>query len=64
MGILTVFFNRQIMYWLGAAALSVYGVIVNISGFVQCCAYSVGQASQPIISNNFGAGRGGASVRR
>ena len=59
MGILTVFFNRQIMYWLGSAALSVYGVIVNISGFVQCCAYSVGQAAQPIISNNFGAGRGG-----
>ena len=58
MGILTVFFNRQIMHWLGASALSVYGVIVNISGFVQCCAYSVGQAAQPIISNNFGAGRG------
>lgn len=48
-------FNRQIMRWLGADALAVYGVIVNISTFVQCCAYSVGQAAQPIISVNFGA---------
>lgn len=57
MGILTILFNRQIMVYLGTNALSVYGVIVNISTFVQCCAYSVGQASQPIISTNFGAGR-------
>lgn len=27
-------------------------------GCVQCCAYSIGQASQPIISTNFGAGKG------
>ena len=58
MGILTILFNRQIMVYLGTNALSVYGVIVNISTFLQCCAYSVGQASQPIISTNFGAGRG------
>lgn len=55
MGILTIFFNRQIMKYLGTEALSVYGIIVNISTFVQCCAYSVGQASQPIISVNYGA---------
>ena len=58
MGILTILFNRQIMLYLGTNALAVYGVIVNISTFVQCCAYSVGQASQPIISTNFGAGYG------
>lgn len=58
MGILTILFNRQIMAYLGTNALSVYGVIVNISTFVQCCAYSVGQASQPIFSTNFGAGKG------
>lgn len=58
MGVLTILFNRQIMAYLGTDALSVYGVIVNISTFVQCCAYSVGQASQPIFSTNFGAGRG------
>lgn len=58
MGILTVLFNRQIMKYLGANALSIYGPIINISTFVQCCAYSVGQAAQPIISTNFGAGKG------
>ena len=57
MGILTMLFNRQIVRYSGTDALSVYGVIVNISTIVQCCAYSVGQAAQPIISINFGAGK-------
>lgn len=55
MGILTVLFSRQIMQYLGTNALAIYGPIVNVSTFVQCCAYSVGQAAQPIISINFGA---------
>lgn len=55
MGILTMLFNRQILKYLGTDALSVYGIIINISTFVQCCAYSIGQASQPMISTNFGA---------
>ena len=59
MGILTVLFNRQIMRYLGSDALAVYGPIVNVSTFVQCCAYSVGQASQPILSVNYGAGQKG-----
>ncbi len=59
MGILTVLFNRQIMKYLGSDALAIYGPIINISTFVQCCAYSVGQAAQPIVSTNFGGGRGG-----
>ena len=58
MGILTVLFNRQIMKYLGTDALAVYGPIIQVSTFVQCCAYSVGQAAQPIISTNFGAGKG------
>lgn len=58
MGVLTILFNRQIMTYLGTNALSVYGVIVNINTFVQCCAYSVGQAGQPIFSTNYGAGKG------
>lgn len=57
MGILTILFNRQILKYLGTDALSVYGIIINISTFVQCCAYSIGQASQPIISVNYGAGK-------
>lgn len=55
MGILTILFNRQIMLYLGTNALAVYGPIINISTFVQSCAYSIGQAAQPIISMNFGA---------
>ncbi len=58
MGILTVLFNRQIMRYIGADALAVYGPIIQVSTFVQCCAYSVGQAAQPIISVNYGAEQG------
>lgn len=58
MGILTMMFNRQIMHYFGTDALSVYGIIVNIGTLVQCCAYSVGQAAQPIISINHGAKQG------
>lgn len=57
MGILTMLFNRQIVRYLGTDALAVYGVLVNVSTIVQCCAYSVGQAAQPVISVNFGAGK-------
>ena len=57
MGILTMLFNIQIMEHLGGDALAVYGIIVNIATFVQCCAYGVGQASQPILSANFGANK-------
>ena len=55
--ILSVLFNIQILRYLGVAELSVYGLIANISTFVQCCAYGVGQASQPVISVNLGAGQ-------
>lgn len=58
MGILTILFNRQIMAWLGTDALAVYGVLVNVSTLVQCCGYSVGQAAQPILSQNHGARQG------
>lgn len=58
MGILTILFNRQIMRYLGADTLAIYGPVINIRTFVQCCAYSVGQAAQPIISTNFGAHQG------
>lgn len=56
MGILTTLFNRQVMAYLGSDALAVYGVIVSVSTFVQCCAYGIGQAAQPILSQNYGAG--------
>ena len=62
-GILTVLFNRQIMKYLGSDALAVYATVINISTFVQCCAYSVGQAAQPILSTNYGAGNA-ARIRK
>lgn len=64
MGILTVLFNRQIMKYLDSDALAVYATVINISTFVQCCAYSVGQAAQPILSTNYGAKMPRASGRR
>lgn len=39
------------------------GLLMGISTFVQCCAYSIGQTSQPIISVNFGANQGAESGR-
>lgn len=50
--------EEPILRCLGADALAIYGPVINISTFVQCCAYSVGQAAQPIISTNFGAHQG------
>ena len=55
MGIVTALINNQIMNYMNSNALAVYSIIVNISTCVQCCGYSVGQASQPIISANLGA---------
>ena len=43
--------------------LAVYATVINISTFVQCCAYSVGQAAQPILSTNYGAGNA-ARIRK
>ena len=55
MGILSVMFNNQVMKYLGASALAVYGVVSNVSTMVQTFAYSIGESSQAIISVNFGA---------
>jgi len=45
MGILTVLFNRQIMEYLGANALAIYGPIINVSTFVQCLQCGAGGAA-------------------
>lgn len=58
-GIIGICFNRQIMAHLGSDALAVYGVITQVTTFAQCLAYGTGQAAQPIISQNFGAGQFG-----
>ena len=59
MGIIGVLFNRQIMGYLGTDALAVYGVITQVTAFAQCIAYGTGQAAQPIVSQNYGAGQFG-----
>lgn len=55
LGVVSTIFNNQIMFYLGADALAVYGVIVNVSTMVQCFGYGIGQAVQPIIAYNYGA---------
>lgn len=57
MGIMTMLYNRRILQLLNSDALSVFGAIASLSTVVQCCSYSIGQAAQPILSANFGAGR-------
>ena len=59
MGILGILFNRQIMKYLNTDALAIYGVLTQMTVFVQCCAYSAGQAAQPIMSQNLGAQKPG-----
>ena len=59
LGILAVLFNRQIMTWLGSEALAVYGIATLIATIVQCLAYGIGQAAQPILSENHGAAQFG-----
>ena len=54
-GITVLIFNNRIMHYLDEDALAVYGVIVNINYFVQCVAYGIGQAAQPVLSVNYGA---------
>ena len=55
LGIVCVLFNRQIMKYLDTNALAVYGVLTQVTVFVQCLAYGAGQAAQPILSQNYGA---------
>lgn len=57
MGIIGILFNRQIRMYLNSDALAVYGVITQVTAFAQCLAYGAGQAGQPIISQNYGAGK-------
>ena len=57
MGIIGILFNRQIMKYLGTDALAVYGILAQITPFAQCLAYGAGQAAQPILSQNLGAGQ-------
>lgn len=55
-GVLCMLFNNRVMQLFGEDALAVYGVLINVAFLVQALAYGVGQAAQPILSVNYGAG--------
>ena len=57
MGILVIIFNNQIMRYLTTDALAVYGVAANVNSLLQGLGYGTGEAAQPIMSQNYGAGR-------
>lgn len=56
-GVTVILFNRQIMALAGADELAVFGAVVNCAILFQSLFNGVGQAVQPIVSTNFGAGR-------
>ncbi len=48
--------NNQIMKYCGAPALALYGVLGTVSALFLSIFSGVGQAAQPIVSENYGAG--------
>lgn len=55
--VLTVILNKQVLRYGGEAALAVFGVVITCSSMFQHLFSGVGQAIQPIVSMNFGAGQ-------
>lgn len=56
-GVIVFLFNIQILKYCGTIALSVYSVISNCVILFNSLFTGVGQAIQPIVSTNFGAGQ-------
>lgn len=48
--------NNQIMKYCGAPSLAVYGVLGTVSALFLSIFSGIGQAAQPIVSENYGAG--------
>ena len=57
MGVLVILFNNQIMRHLGSNELAVYGVASNLFTLLQTFSYGIGNAAQPIVGENLGAGQ-------
>lgn len=55
--ILAIIMNNQIMNYGDTIALAVYGVVATIASLFQALFCGVGQAIQPIVSANCGAGK-------
>lgn len=56
MSFLTMLFNNQIMRYFGAQELAIYGIGSNLFTTFQTLSYGTGNAAQPIIAQNYGAG--------
>lgn len=57
MGFVVVLFNNQIMRYFGSNELAIYGVAGNLFTLVQTFSYGIGNAAQPIVAENMGAGK-------
>lgn len=55
--ILAILMNNQIMRYGGTTELAVYGVIATVTSLFQALFCGVGQAIQPLVSANHGAGK-------
>lgn len=55
--VLSFIANNQIMKYSGEAALAVYGMLGTVVALFICLFSGIGQAAQPIISENYGAGK-------
>ncbi len=54
-GYMTILMNRRLLYLLGTDAVAIYSALLGTCMFADCCAYSVGNAAQPILSQNYAA---------
>jgi len=54
--VVTYIINNQIMHYSGPAALAVYGMMSTVVALFLSIFSGVGEAAQPIVSVNFGAG--------
>ena len=62
-GTIGILFNRMTMAYFGTETLAVFGVVNQVTILVQNEAYGLGEAAQPILSQNLAAGNTGR-VRR
>lgn len=57
MGLISLVYNSQLGRYGGDTAISVYAVVASIMTFVIMPASGISQGIQPIVGNNFGAGK-------
>lgn len=57
MGTVAILFNNQIMRYFGSNELAIYGVAGNLFTLIQTFSYGIGNAAQPIVAENMGAGK-------